>query len=148
MTEEIEIADRLHSAAIHLLRRVRRVDTATGLTAAKLSALSVIVFGGPASLRDLATAEQVRPPSMTRTVKELEADGLVRRQADAVDRRVVWIKATAKGEYLLKEGRAARINLLAKWLRALSRTELAQIDQVCRILERMLAASGQKDSDQ
>ena len=139
MTGEIEIADRLHSAAIHLLRRVRRVDRATGLTAAKLSALSVVVFGGPVSLRELAAAEQVRPPSMTRTVKELETDGLVRRDADVVDRRVVRIKATAKGVRLLKEGRAARINLLAKWLGTLSRAELDQIDQASRILERLFA---------
>jgi len=140
MTEEFAIADRLHSAAIHLLRRVRRVDEATGLSAAKLSALSVVVFGGPVSLRDLAAAEQVRPPSMTRTVKELETDGLVRREVDAADRRVAWIKTTPKGKRLLKQGRAARINLLADWLGALSRDELAQLDQATWILERLLAA--------
>lgn len=140
MTDKVAIADRLHSAAIHLLRRVRRVDEATGLTAAKLSALSVVVFGGPASLRDLAAAEQVRPPSMTRTVKELEADGLVQRNVDTIDRRVVRIKPTAKGERILREGRAARINLLAKWLGTLNDDELTQIDQASRILERLLAA--------
>jgi DNA-binding MarR family transcriptional regulator len=144
MTEEMAIADRLHSAAIHLLRRVRRVDEATGLTAAKLSALSVIVFGGPVSLRDLAAAEQVRPPSMTRTVKELERDGLVKREVDGVDRRIVRVKATAKGERILKEGRAGRINLLAQWLNALGRDELVQVDQASRILERLMAAPAQK----
>jgi len=144
MTEEIAIADRLHSAAIHLLRRVRRVDEATGLTAAKLSALSVIVFGGPVSLRDLAAAEQVRPPSMTRTVKELELDGLVQREVDSSDRRITRLKPTAKGEHILKEGRAARINLLANWLESLSRDELSQIDQASRILERLLAAPSHK----
>jgi DNA-binding MarR family transcriptional regulator len=140
MTDEVAIADRLHSAAIHLLRRVRRVDEATGLTAAKLSALSVVVFGGPVSLRELAAAEQVRPPSMTRTVKELEADGLVQRSADTVDRRVIRIKPTPKGDRILREGRAARINLLAKWLGTLNKDELTQIDQASRILERLLAA--------
>lgn len=144
MTEEFAIADRLHSAAIHLLRRVRRVNEVTGLSAAKLSALSVVVFGGPLSLRELAAAEQVRPPSMTRTVKELEADGLVQRQVDAADRRVTRIKTTPKGERVLKQGRAARINLLAEWLAALNRAELAQLDQASRILERVFTAPGHK----
>ena len=118
MQDERVIADRLHSAAIHLLRRVRRVDESTGLSAAKLSALSVVVFGGPITLGDLAAAEQVRPPSMTRLVKELEADGLIARQSDESDRRVTRISATPKGKQLLKQGRNARVELLAQWLRS------------------------------
>jgi DNA-binding MarR family transcriptional regulator len=138
MSDEFELADRLHSVAIHLLRRVRRVDEATGLTAAKLSALSVVVFGGPISLNALAAAEQVRPPSMTRTVRELEADGLVSRHADEADRRVTNIRATAKGKRLLQQGRSARIGLLAQWLRELDREELAVLIQASGILERVL----------
>lgn len=84
-TDVTETADRLHSAAIHLLRRLRRVDEAAGLSAPQLSALSVIVFGGPLRLGDLARAEQVRPPSMTRIVDDLVAGGLVRRDADSKD---------------------------------------------------------------
>src|SRR3712207_2008290 len=82
------VADRLHSAAIHLLRRLRRADEASGLSGPKLSALSVIVYGGPITLGDLAAAEQVRPPTMTRIVRELEAAGLIRRSADSEDRRI------------------------------------------------------------
>ena len=77
-----EVADRLHSAAIHLLRRVRVRDAESGLTPSRLSALSVIVFAGPIRVGDLATAEQVRPPTISRLVKELETDGLVRRIAN------------------------------------------------------------------
>ena len=66
------IADRLHSAAIHLLRRVRKQDAATGEGPARLSALSVLVFGGgPMTLGQLAQAEQVRPPTMSRIVSGL-----------------------------------------------------------------------------
>src|SRR3954468_8294060 len=101
MVDDTALADRLHSAAIHLLRRVRRADGASGVSAAKLSALSVVVHAGPIALRDLAAAEQVRPPSMTRTVQELEAGGLVVRETDASDRRVVRIRATARGTRLL-----------------------------------------------
>src|SRR5438445_3264537 len=89
-----DLADRLHSAAIHLLRLVRVQDAATGVAPARLSALSVIVFGGPVSLNDLARAEQVRPPTMSRIVDALEAKGLARRRTNQQDRRAVLIEAT------------------------------------------------------
>jgi DNA-binding MarR family transcriptional regulator len=139
MPDEIALADRLHSVAIHLLRRVRRVDVTTNLTAAKLSALSVVVFGGPIALGDLAAAEQVRPPSMTRTVRELEADGLIARVSDDSDRRVTRIRATAKGKRLLQQGRSARIRLLAEWLHGLRQEELAVLDEASKVLERLLS---------
>src|ERR1051325_10869744 len=85
------VADRLHSASIPLLRRVRRRDDESGVTAPHLSALSVLVFGGARTLGELAAAEQVTPPSMTRIVRNLEADGLVEREADASDRRVARV---------------------------------------------------------
>ena len=86
-----ELADRLHSAAIHLLRRLRREDDASGLPAPQLSALSVIVFGGPITLGALAKAEQVRPPTITKVVAALEHAGLVGRDVDPDDRRIVRV---------------------------------------------------------
>ncbi len=65
------LAQRLHGAAIHLLRRLRTEDVAAGLTAPRLSALSVLVFGGPRSIGELAAAEQVRPPTISRLVQEI-----------------------------------------------------------------------------
>src|SRR4051812_34314338 len=88
-----DLADRLHSAAIHLLRRLRREDDASGLPAPHLSALSVIVFGGPITLGALATAEQVRPPTMTRVIAALERQGLLTRESSEDDRRVIRVKA-------------------------------------------------------
>src|ERR1044071_5373512 len=99
------VANRLHSAAIHLLRRARRVDAESPLPAPQLSALSVIVFGGPITLGALAAAEQVRPPTMTRLVAALERAGLVTRESDPTDRRQVLLRATPAGRRLLEEGR-------------------------------------------
>src|SRR5262252_4263793 len=79
--DPVQIADRLHSAAIHLLRRLRIRDSAIGIGPAQLSALSVLVFGGPRSLGELADAEQVRPPTMSRIVGGLVRSGLVKRKA-------------------------------------------------------------------
>src|SRR5215475_713138 len=92
-----DLADGLHSSAIHLLRRLRREDDASGLPAPQLSALSVIVFAGPITLGALADAEQVRPPTITRLVDKLEEAGLVNRVTDAADRRIFRVAATAKG---------------------------------------------------
>ena len=63
------VADRLHSAAIHLLRRLRVEDEALGISAPRLSVLSVLVFAGPMRIGELAHAEQVEPPTMTRLVR-------------------------------------------------------------------------------
>jgi DNA-binding MarR family transcriptional regulator len=117
--EAFEIADRLHSVAIHLLRRLRRADAATGIPGPRLSALSVLVFGGPLTVTELATAEQVRPPTMTRIIAALEAAELVEREGDPKDRRLVRVHATRRGIEVLEEGRRRRIGLLARELEAL-----------------------------
>src|SRR5581483_368650 len=105
----VEVADRLHSAAIHLLRRVRREDAGAGLAAPQLSALSVIVSRGSLTLGDLARAEQVRPPTVTRIVAGLEAAGLATRTAHRDDRRVTLVTPTPRGARLLEQGRQRRI---------------------------------------
>jgi DNA-binding MarR family transcriptional regulator len=115
-----DTADRLHSAAIHLLRRVRREDEPAGIGPARLSALSVVVFGGPIRITELARAEQVRTPTMTPIAAALERAGLVTREADASDARAVVLRATTKGKRLLAEGRSRRVRRLAADLRALS----------------------------
>jgi DNA-binding MarR family transcriptional regulator len=129
------IADRLHSAAIHLLRRLRREDAATGLSAPRLSALSVIVFGGPLTLGELAAAEQVRPPTMTRLVSALENDGLVTRETDATDGRLTRIRPTPKGRALLFRGRARRVAALTAEVRALAPAERDALARAADILD-------------
>lgn len=134
----VELADRLHSVAIHLLRRVRREDAASGLPAPRLSALSVVVFGGPLTLTELAAAEQVRPPTMTRIVAALEADGLVRREPDTADRRIVRVRATARGARVLEEGRRRRVQALAGALEALSSADRALLARAAAMLEELV----------
>ncbi len=132
------IADRLHSAAIHILRRVRKQDAAAGEGPARLSALSVLVFGGPMTLGELAAAEQVKPPTMSRIVSGLEDSRLAQRLTDSKDARRVRIRATARGERLLHEGRRRRIEYLARHLGRLTRQELATLDAAVKLLEGVL----------
>lgn len=138
-----ELADRLHSTAIHLLRRLRREDDASGLPAPQLSALSVIVFGGPVTLGQLATAEQVRPPTITKLVAALETDGLVVREPDAADRRIVRVRATSRGVKLLQEGRARRVASLANSLRGLSAKDRATLERAVPLLEQVARRTDQ-----
>src|SRR6266704_3245740 len=108
------VADRLHSAAIHLLRRLRVEAQALGLSGPRASALSVIVFRGPITMSALAEAEQVRRPTITRLVDGLERRGLVRRVGHAEDGRVQLVETTATGKRLLQKGRSRRVERLMK----------------------------------
>jgi DNA-binding MarR family transcriptional regulator len=132
-----EIADRLHSAAIHLLRRVRRTDALTGIPAAQLSALSVLM-GGPRTLGEMATAEQVRPPTMSTLVRDMERAGLVRRSGDADDARVVRLEMTPKGRRVLAKGRELRIAGIERRIRRLRPDEAGTVADAVAIVERML----------
>src|SRR5262245_7652512 len=110
----LRTAERLHAGALHLLRRLRRNDAKTGVGPARLSALSVLVFAGPRSLGELAAAEQVRPPTMTRIVAGLERGGLVRRRPDPTDARRAVLEATPRGRRLMEAGRRRRVEDLAE----------------------------------
>ena len=131
------IAERIHSAAIRLLRRLRKTDADSGLPGPKLSALSVLVFGGPQTLKDLAAAEQVRAPTMSRLVAELEAEGLATKAEDVNDRRALRIAATGKGRALLEAGRERRLEVLTQQIEALSRDERHMLQRAAALLTRL-----------
>ncbi|HEU5234925.1 MAG TPA: MarR family transcriptional regulator [Terriglobales bacterium] len=134
-----EVADALHSAAIHLLRRLRVQDLASGIGPAKLSALSVLVFSRRAlSLAELAGAEQVKNPTMSRLVAAMERDGLVSVMASKEDARAMQIRPTRKGERLLLAGKERRVNSLAKVLQDLNESELSQLEQSIGLLRNVI----------
>jgi len=138
LSSKTEVADRLHSAAIHLLRRIRKVDEASGLSAARLSALSVLVFGGPTTVGGLARAEQVSAPTMSRLVSGLQRDGFVVREASEDDARAVRVRATPKGRRTLMQGRERRVTELVQLLEDVSADEVRTLGSAADILERVL----------
>jgi DNA-binding MarR family transcriptional regulator len=129
------LADRLHSASIHLLRRVRSADRETGLSPQRLSALSVLVFGGPRSVGDLAAAEQVSAPTISRLVTGLEKQGLVRRRRSGEDQRVCFLEATPAGRAILEQGRRRRIEALATLLTGLAAKEIGILERAAALIE-------------
>jgi DNA-binding MarR family transcriptional regulator len=133
-----EMATRLHAASIRLLRTLRREDDQGGLSAPRLSALSVIVFAGPVSLAELAAAEQVRPPTMSRIVDFLVRERLVTRDLAPDDRRSVRIAATDKGRRLMEAGRDRRIRALIDRLEPLADSEKRALTRGVELLERIM----------
>lgn len=131
-------AARLHSAAIHLLRRLRSVDDRSGLGPARLSALSVLVFGGPRSLGELAAAEQVTSATMSRVAAALEAEGLVDREPDPGDGRAIRLSATPAGRRLLSSARDRRIELLVELLASLDEREIETLERATAAIETAL----------
>jgi DNA-binding MarR family transcriptional regulator len=127
----------LHSAAIHLLRRVRRTDPLTGVPAAQLSALSVLM-GGPLTLGEMAAAEQVRPPTMSKLVSEMERADLVHRSSDPNDARITRLEMTPKGRRVLAKGRELRIADIERRIRALSGAERETLASAVTAIEKML----------
>ena len=132
------LADRLHSLAIHLLRRIRRGDDEAGLSAPRLSALSVIKYRGPISVTELAKAESVTAPTMTRLVHALVKAGLVAKSGDANDNRVVLLRATEAGHHTLEIARAKRLAALQSLLAQLDGPERKVVEDAVSVLEPLL----------
>lgn len=134
------LSDRLHSLAIHLLRRIRRGDDAAGLSAPRLSALSVVIYRGPISLTELAKAEGVTAPTMTRLVQALVKSGLVEKSVNETDNRVVQLRPTEAGRRTLDLARAQRLAAMRELLDRLSPEEAAVVERAVRTLEPHLQA--------
>jgi DNA-binding MarR family transcriptional regulator len=138
--ERRAVAGRLHSSAIHLLRAVRVVDGRSGLSPARLSALSVLVFGGPRTIGELASAEGVRSPTMTQLVNGLQADGLVRRRAGTGDGRRVVVEVSPAGARAVREAQRRRLDVLVDLLGPAGEAEIDLVGRAADLLERLVEA--------
>ena len=131
-------ATALHSAAIRVLRMVRREDRHSGISPPRLSALSVLVFAGPMSLAELAAAEDVRAPTMSRIVEGLVKEGLATREEDQGNRRKVRIAATDAGRGRMEAGRERRVRALTERLAKLADSEQRALARGVEVLERVV----------
>jgi DNA-binding MarR family transcriptional regulator len=133
-----DLVQEFHHLSIVLLRTLRKVDEANGFSGPRASALSVLVFRGPQSLGELAAAEGVKPPTMSRLVKAMQAEGLVESQAAEHDQRAVRIAASARGRRLMLQARAKRLAAIRELLRDASAEEKKALETVVGLLGRAL----------
>ena len=95
-------------------------------------------MGGARTLGEMAAAEQVRPPTMSKLVSEMERADLVRRRGDPSDARVVRLEMTAKGRRVLAKGRELRIADIERRVRSLSASERDALAMAVPLIEKML----------
>jgi DNA-binding MarR family transcriptional regulator len=138
--QPVEVAGRLRLTATRLARRLRQ-EAASGLTPSQLAVLAVLDRDGPTTLGALAESERVAPPSITRVVAKLEEQGMLLRERDADDRRVIRVALTAKGRNLLAASRRKKTEWLAARLQQMSASELARVDQALEVLDAIVQES-------
>jgi DNA-binding MarR family transcriptional regulator len=136
----VDAATRLNSVAIHLVRRTRAADTALGVPPGQLSALSVLVFGGARSIAQLAEAEQVTSPTMTRIVDGLEHASLAERRPHPQDSRATLVRATQKGRRVMERGRQRRVDVITGLLARLSADDVSALERALSALAEALDA--------
>lgn len=133
-----EMAARLRLSATRLARRLRQ-QADSGFTLTQLSALAVIDGHGPLTLGALAELERVAPPSITKVVTKLEAEGLVERAADPSDGRVSRVSATAAGRALIEESRRRKTTWLTARIRELDPDQQARLADALDALDALIA---------
>ena len=135
------VATDLHRASLRLLRRLRQVDQDLGISTARLSALSVLVFVGPQTVSRLASLEQVSQPTMTSLVQGLMAQKLVRAASDPHDRRVRRLQPTTRGKQLLLRGQKKRIDALLAIMTPLSKPDWQTLANAAKLIQHSLDAT-------
>jgi DNA-binding MarR family transcriptional regulator len=133
---DLDLAARMRLVIARLARQLRQ-QAGSGLSPSQHSALVTIEVAGPITLGELAVAEQVAPPTVTKVVAKLEDDGLVAREVDPADRRVVRVSATTEGRRRLDHSRSRRNAWLAKQLRALDPDEIRRLADAMDVLEKL-----------
>jgi DNA-binding MarR family transcriptional regulator len=135
------VATRLNSVSIHLVRRARIADESLGVPPGQLSALSVLVFGGDRTIAQLAEAEQVTSPTMTRIVDGLERAKLAQRHPHPDDRRATLVRASKRGRRVMERGRQQRVELLSDLLAQLDGDDLRAVARATEVLAHALETS-------
>lgn len=143
--EHEDIAERLRQAIGRFVRTTRA--HAGTLPPTRSEALGALQREGPQTIARLAVARGVKHQSMSRIVGELEALGLVGRQANPGDGRAYLITLTDEGAATLDADRQARRRWMAHAIATrLSPAEREILDAVPALLDR-LSAGGEKEAE-
>jgi DNA-binding MarR family transcriptional regulator len=132
-----QLASRLRVSVARLARRLRQEGSPKDTTPSQFTAMSTLDRLGPLTLGELAAVERVKPPTMTRIVSALEERGLVSKDADPVDGRLVRVGLTAAGRKAYDESRRRRDEWLHKRLATLNPDDLETIARAAAIFDRL-----------
>ena len=131
------LATTLRDSIVRLNRRLRQVRPLGDVTQSQLSALTSLELAGALTPRELAEAERVQPPTLTKIVAKLEQLGLVQRTPHPTDGRQVVLSATDAGREVFTEHRRARDEWLSNRLAGLTAEEQATLNAAAAILTRL-----------
>ncbi|HEX7095562.1 MAG TPA: MarR family transcriptional regulator [Acidimicrobiales bacterium] len=140
--DPVEVASHLRISTARLTRTLRQNDD-SGLGPTVIAALATVAREGPLTLGELAAAEQVAPPTITKIANKLVERGFVSREVDPDDRRVVRLEVTEAGRKQLDTYRKRRTTWLAARLRNCTPDELATLDEAARIIDRLTGGTGE-----
>lgn len=132
-----ELASRLRLAVTRMARRLRQQGD-PALSPSLVAALSTIERLGPLTPSELAEAERVQRPTVTRVAARLVDAGLVQRTSDEHDARVARLAVTAEGRRVLKALRTRKTAYLARRLERLDAEDRAALERAAEVLERLL----------
>ena len=139
---ETEVITRLRLAVMRLARRLRQHSQEGELTPSLIAALSSIERLGPLTLSELAAAERVQPPSMTRIVSRLEDAGFIVREVDPADRRSAKVRLSPAGSRVLGRSRTKKNIYLGERLASFTPAERTLLEQALPLLERLIGDEG------
>jgi len=136
----VQLAATLRDATTRVNRRLRQTRPIGDLTVAQISALQSLDAAGALTPRELAEAERVQPPTLTRIVARLEERDLVLRTPHPTDGRQVILAPSPAGRALIGEYRRVRDEWLARRLAALTTEERETVQRAAEILNRIAKA--------
>jgi DNA-binding MarR family transcriptional regulator len=137
VASDLELAPRLRLAVTRLARRLRQ-QSGEGLTPSQTSALASIERNGALTPSELATIERIQRPTATRVLAALADHGLVTRETDVTDRRVIRLEITPEGSNVLRRSRSRKNAYLDRRLRELDADELQTLERAAALIERLL----------
>jgi DNA-binding MarR family transcriptional regulator len=138
----VQLAEQVRTAITRLNRRLRQVRPVGELTLNQISVLASLELAGALTPRELAEAERVQPPTMTKVLAKLEERGLVQRTPHPTDGRQVLLSPTGAGRAELREVRRAKDEWLTRRLAELSAPDREVLRQAAEILDRIARDSG------
>lgn len=127
----------LRIAVMRLARRLRTERASDAMTPSQMAVLATLLRSGPMSPGELADAERVQPPSMTRILHSLLAQAMVTREPHPSDRRQVVYQATPEAEAMVLQDRRRRDRWLSQRLAELTDEELQAVEAAIPLLNRL-----------